>query len=253
MIRVFLPAYNEEAALPVLVRKFDAELKRAGESYRILIVDDGSKDGTVQTARDLSKNFPIEILRHEKNLGLGQTVIDGLNHVARQASPEDLIVSMDCDDTHDPRYMSAAFQKIRQGYDLVILSRYQRGGGEEGLSPFRSFLSRCAASFLKVFFPIKGVWEYSCSYRVYRASALQRAMEVFGDRLITLPRMGFVAVPELLIKFRMLGLRVAEVPFRLQYGQKAGKSKMNFSKTISGYFALVLRFWGRGRPRCVRQ
>jgi len=247
MIYVFLPAYNEEAALPKLVKKFDDEFKKSGEAYRIVVVDDGSRDRTVEAATALSKQYPLEILRHEVNQGLGRTVIDGFRHTAKISSPDDLIISMDCDDTHDPKYMHAAISKIREGYDLVILSRYQKGGGEEGLSAFRSFTSRCAGSFLKVFFPIRGVWEYSCGYRVYRASALKRVIEFFGDKFIEFPHMGFVAVPELLLKFRMLGLRIGEVPFRLRYDQKAGKSKMNVGRTISGYMALVSRFWGR-RP-----
>ncbi len=248
MIYVFLPAYNEEEALPRLVEKFDREFKKSGEAYRIVVVDDGSRDGTAAAALKLAQTYPLELLKHEVNQGLGQTVIDGFRHTAKIASADDLIISMDCDDTHDPKYLHEAVKKIREGYDLVILSRYQKGGGEEGLSAFRSFTSRCAGSFLKVFFPIRGVWEYSCGYRVYRASAMKRVIEVLGDKFVEFPHMGFVAVPEILLKFRMLGMRISEVPFRLRYDQKKGRSKMNVGRTISGYMALVFRFWGR-HPR----
>ena len=248
MIYVFLPAYNEEEALPKLVQKFDDEFKRLAETYRIVVVDDGSRDRTPLVAQELASRYPIELLKHEVNQGLGQTVIDGFRHTAKLSSADDLIVSMDCDDTHDPKYMEAAFKKIREGYDLVILSRYQKGGGEEGLSPFRAFTSRAAGFVLKLFFPIRGVREYSCGYRVYRASALKQVISEFGDKFIEFPHLGFVAVPELLLKFRMLGLRISEVPFRLRYDQKRGASKMNVSRTISGYMALVFRFWGRRRP-----
>ena len=245
MIYVFLPAYNEENALPKLVLKFDHEFKKMGEVYRIVVVDDGSRDKTVEVAMELAKNFPIEVLRHEVNQGLGQTVIDGFKHVANIAAPEDLVVSMDCDDTHDPKYMPPAIKKVREGYDLVILSRYQKGGGEEGLTRFRSFTSRCAGSFLKLFFPIAGVWEYSCAYRVYRVGSLQQVMKTFGDRFVEFPHLGFVAVPEILLKFRKLRMKIGEEPFLLHYDQKAGKSKMNVGRTIRGYFALVSRYWGR--------
>ena len=99
-------------------------------------------------------------------------------------------------------------------------------------------------------FPIRGVKEYSCGYRVFRASILKKALKVFGDRFIQLPHRGFVVTPEILIKLRMLGARMAEVPFVLNYGQKAGKSKNRPLKTILGYFALVALYWGKSAPSC---
>ncbi len=245
MIFVFLPAYNEEMALESLVKKFHETLKN--EPYRIIVLDDGSSDGTAAKAQALGKSFPVELLKHEVNQGLGQTMTDGLSYVAKISSDTDFIVTMDCDDTHDPRYVPEAIEKLKKGYDLAILSRYQKGGGEEGLSFVRSSLSKGAAMFLKLFFPIKGVKEYSSGYRVFRASMIKKAFAVFGKDFIRLPHLGFVVTPEILIKLRMLGCRVAEVPFVLSYDQKIGKSKNRPLKTIAGYFALVWLYWGR-RP-----
>lgn len=245
MILVFLPAYNEEIALERLVKKFDEELKKLSLPYKITVLDDGSSDRTAEVAAQLSERYPLELLRHSVNQGLGQTLIDGFRHIAKISKPEDILVTMDCDDTHEPLYMRDAFQKINEGYDFVILSRYQKGGGEEGLSPFRSLLSRGAGLVLKLFFPIRGVQEYSCGYRVIKASAIKKAVEVFGDEFVKLPHMGFVVTPEILVKFRMLGMRITEVPFVLNYGQKAGASKNRPLKTIAGYFALIWLYWGR--------
>ncbi len=245
MIRIFLPAYNEEVALPRVVKKFDAEFKKIGKSYRIVVLDDGSTDQTAVRAQELARQYPLEILTHKVNQGLGVTMADGLKHIAAISAAEDLVVTMDCDDTHEPRYMHEAFLKINEGFDLVILSRYKKGGGEKGLSAARSVLSRGAGLMLKLFFPIRGVKEYSCGYRVCRASILKKAFQVFGDRFIRLPHMGFVVTPEILIKFRMMGCRIAEIPFTLHYDQKAGPSKNKPLKTIQGYFALVWHYWGR--------
>ena len=151
----------------------------------------------------------------------------------------------DCDDTHDPRYIHLALKKLASDADLVILSRYQKGGGEKGLSWMKSILSRGAGLFLKLFFPISGVKEYSCGYRVFKASMLKKAFKVFGDHFVRLPHRGFVVTPEILIKFRMLGARIAEVPFVLRYDQKASPSKNKPLRTIGGYFALVWLYWGR--------
>ena len=248
MIIVFLPAYNEEVALPRLVKKFDDELKSANEPYRVVVLDDGSSDKTAAVGEELAKKYPLILLRHTVNQGLGQTMIDGLTYVAENASPNDFVVTLDCDDTHDPHYVHAALQKAREGYDVVVLSRYQKGGGEKGLSAVKSLLSRGAGTFLKVFFPIRGVKEYSCGYRVYRASALQKALRTFGKNFIRLPHMGLVVTPEILLKLRMLKCRITEIPFVLRYDQKPGVSKNKPLKTIAGYFALLWIYWGRSVP-----
>lgn len=248
MIHVFLPAYNEEVALERVVRKFASTLRSLGEPYRFLVLDDGSTDRTGEVARRLAGAEPLELMTHSPNLGLGATMRDGLVRASEISSDGDLVVTLDCDDTHDPRYLAPALERAREGYDLVILSRYQAGGGEEGLSPVKSFLSRGAGLFLKLFFPIRGVKEYSCGYRVFRASALKRVIGAFGGRFVELPHMGFVVTPEILVKFRMAGCRITEVPFRLHYDQKPGASKNRPLRTIAGYFALVARCWGRKAP-----
>ena len=245
MIHIFLPAYNEAIALPILVAKFAKELSTSPEPFRILVLDDGSRDGTTEAAQDLAKRYPLDVLKHETNQGLGQTMRDGFKHLARIASDEDWIVSLDCDDTHEPKYLKDALGKAKTGYDLVILSRFVEGGGQEGLSWFKTFLSRGAGLFLKIFFPIKGVKEYSCNYRVYRARIVKKAVQTFGDDFIRLADLGFVATAEVLVKMRMLGARIGESPFVLRYDQKPSPSKNRPLRTIRGYFALVWNFWGR--------
>jgi dolichol-phosphate mannosyltransferase len=246
MIWIFLPAYNESVALPRLVRKFSEEMKHLNEPYRIVVLDDGSKDETLRVARELEVRFPLEVLRHEVNKGLGETMRDGIEYIAKNSKDDDVVVSLDCDDTHEPKYLPAAIKKLREGnYDLVILSRYTEGGGQEGLNAVKTFLSEGAGFFLKVFFPIKGVQEFSCNYRAYRASILKKAVATFGKDLIRLPHLGFVVTPEILIKLRMLKAKIGESPFVLRYDQKPTKSSNKPFRTIPGYFMLVWLYWGR--------
>lgn len=245
MIHIFLPAYNEEVALPRLVRKFVNEMSRLGEPYQFVVLDDGSSDATVRNAEQLANEAPLVLLKHEKNKGLGETMRDGMEYLAKTAAAEDVIVTLDCDDTHEPQFFPAALKKLREGYDVVILSRFCEGGGEQGLSFIKSVLSRGAGIFLQIFFPIRGVKEFSCGYRVCRASILKKAMETYGRDFIRLAQWGFVVTPEILIRFRMLGARITESPFTLRYDQKPTPSKNNSLRTIKGYFALVWNYWGR--------
>lgn len=247
MVVIFLPAYNEEIALTRILPKFDLEMKKSNEAYRVVLLDDGSTDETREVARRLAKNFPLQILWHEKNQGLGAAMKDGFEHLAKTTADDDWVVTLDADDTHEPKFLSSALSKIREGYDLVILSRYLAGGGQEGLSFLKKLFSAGAGIFLRIFFPIPGVREYSCNYRVYRASILKKAVRKFGGDFIRLSKWGFVVTPEILIKMRMLNARIAESPFMLQYQQKPTRSANRPLRTICGYFALVWNYWGRRR------
>lgn len=245
MIRIFLPAYNEEIALPILVGKFDAVFAAEGTPYRILVWDDGSSDGTRRIAQELAKRYPVDVRWNEKNSGLGRTMINGFEHLAATASDSDVVVTLDCDDTHEPKFVPSAVRRLGEGYDVVVLSRFARGGGQEGLSAFKTLMSMGAGVFLKLFFPVRGLKEYSCNFRAYRASILKKAVQRFGPNFIRLPHLGFVAAPETLVKLRMLGARITEVPFTLRYDQKPTPSKNNSLRTIRGYFELVRLYWGR--------
>lgn len=245
MITIFLPAYNEAIALPRVVGKFAAVLKKRSEPFRFVVLDDGSSDETAKVAEELSAAYPLELLRHPVNLGLGATLKDGIEYLARVTRDEDLVVMLDCDDTHESEFLPAAMDKIGQGYDVVLLSRFCPGGGSGNLAPIQKILSMGAGIFLKIFFPIKGVREYSCCYRVFRASILKKGMDRFGKDFIRLPHMGFVASPEILVRMRMLNARITESPFTLRYDQKPGPSKNKPLKTIAGYFALVALYFGR--------
>jgi len=245
LITIFLPAFNEAVALPRVVRKFAECLTGLGEPHQFVVLDDGSSDETASVATELSNRYPIELLRHPINLGLGATLRDGIEHLARITNDEDLVVMLDCDDTHEAEFLPAAIKKIREGYDAVLLSRFCAGGSSGNLEPMKKILSMGAGIFLKIFFPIKGVKEYSCCYRVFRAPILKKGVEVFGKDFIRLPHMGFVAAPEILVRLRMLNARITESPFTLRYEQKPGKSKNQPLRSIAGYFALVILYFGK--------
>jgi dolichol-phosphate mannosyltransferase len=247
MIYVLLPAYNEEQALRPLAEKIDKAMTTRGIAYRIVIVDDGSRDSTAAVLRELAKVHPIEVITHRYNRGLGETARDGFEHIAEVASPSDVIIRMDCDDTHDPGYIPAMLAKLEDGYEVVATSRYAPGGGQVGVNWYRRTISRVANLLLKMFFPIPGVKEYTCGFRAYRAALIQDAIAIFGNRFIDLKGMGFTGTVEKMIKFKLMGARVAEVPFVLRYDQKKSVSKVVTSITTLGYFVLIAKYctyWG---------
>jgi dolichol-phosphate mannosyltransferase len=255
MILILLPAYNEAPCIGTLLSKIKTVMETYGFDYRVLVVNDGSNDGTLAVVQKYASHMPVEVINHSINRGLWETVRDGFEWAAEHCKPDDIIIRMDADDTHDPKYIPAMIAKINEGYDVVIASRFQPGGGAIGLDAYRTFVSRCANLVMKLFFPIKGVWEYSCGYRAYRAELVQDAIRIFGNAFIDLKGVGFTCTLEKLIKFRMMGARFTEVPFVLRYDQKLSQSKMLSSITTLGYFVLILKYiypWGETGKRWQR-
>ena len=242
MIHILLPAYNEEDALHPMTEKIARVMGELRMPYRIVVVNDGSKDRTAAILEELKQRYPIDVLTHKYNRGLGETERDGMEQIAEIAQTGDVIVRMDCDDTHDPSYIPAMLAKIREGYEVVTTSRYAPGGGQVGVDWYRRTISRVANLLMKMFFPIAGVWEYSCGYRAYRAALVQDALAIFGNGFIDLKGMGFTSTVEKLVKCRMLGARIAEVPFVLRYDRKLSTSKVVTSLTTLGYLMLIAKY-----------
>lgn len=247
MIYVVLPAYNEELALPPLLERIDNACREFGARYECVVVDDGSRDRTPEVLAELTGSYPIHVIRHKLNRGLGETARDGFEYVAEVGDPDDILIRMDCDDTHDPKYFRAMLEKLNEGYEVVTTSRYAPGGGQEGVDAYRRFISRCANLLMKAVFPIRGVKEYTCGYRAYRVSFIQDAIATYGNSFLDLKGMGFTGTVEKIIKARMMRAAVAEVPFTLRYDMKLGGSKVVTSLTTLGYLVLIAKYiypWG---------
>jgi dolichol-phosphate mannosyltransferase len=245
-----LPAYNEERSLPALLERhvaLDAALRGRGESLRVLVVDDGSKDGTAAAADAFRDRLALEVIPHGVNRGLGAALRTGLMGALARAGEDDVIGTMDADDTHDPALFVPMWDRLEaERADVVIASRYAPGGREVGLTPLRRVLSRGASSLLSLAVPVRGARDYTCGYRLYRASTLRRAAAAWGERLIE--ETGFTCMAELLLKLGRGGAVVAESPLVLRYDRKEGASKMKMTRTIARYFALAQRIRARQAP-----
>jgi dolichol-phosphate mannosyltransferase len=242
MIIILLPAFNEEQSITPLFNKLKIALNDFKEDYRIIVCNDGSVDKTQEVLESYAKFIPLEIINHSINRGLGETIRDLFERAALISLDDDVIIRLDCDDTHEPQYISSIINKIKSGYDVVIASRFVKGGGQHGVNIYRRFLSGCANLFMKVFFPIKGLKEYSCGYRGYNGKIIKKALRIFGNDFIQLKGLGFTCTLEKLIKLKIIGAKFAEVPFKLRYDQKVSHSKMISTVTTLGYFVIVILY-----------
>jgi len=255
MLYIILPAYNEEQSLPNLMPKLSKLHSDYHGEVEVIVCNDGSSDNTGQILIEYQEKYPyLTVLNHKINRGLGETIRDLIEYACEKATSDDVIARFDCDDSHDPLFIESMVSKLNEGYDVIIASRFQEGGGQSGVNGYRAFISRMANLFMKLWFPIKDVKEYSCGYRVYRASILQKALKAYGNNFIQLKGLGFACTLEKLVKLNLLGAKFAEVPFKLHYDRKLSDSKMVSSITTFGYFALVIMcYWPSGGWRFNRK
>ena len=247
---IVLPAYNEERSLPGLLPRYEAlaaALGPRGAGLRVLVVDDGSRDGTAAVAATYRDRLALEVIPHGVNRGLGAALRTGIMAALARAGDGDLIGTMDADDTHDPALFIPMWDRLEAEHaDLVIASRYAAGGQEIGLTPLRRVLSRGASLLLSLVVPVRGARDYTCGFRLYRERTLRRAADAWGDRLIE--EAGFTCMAELLLKLGRGGAKVAESPLALRYDRKEGASKMKLARTIARYFALARGIRARPMP-----
>jgi len=242
-----LPAFNEENSVEVLLSKIARVFSTNIHEYEIITINDGSTDETFEILQKMKNDYPLEIVLHKINRGLGETERDGFEFLAEKAGDNDIIIRMDCDDTHEPDYILALIDKIEEGYDVVNTSRFRQGGGQKGLSPYRTIVSYSANVFMRLLFNIPNVRDYSCGYRAYRAKVIKDAVKIFGNGFIQLKGLGFTSTLETIVKLKMMGCRFSEVPFILRYDNKVSLSKMVGSITTLGYLIMaVLYHWPFG-------
>ncbi|MEW5946883.1 MAG: glycosyltransferase [bacterium] len=235
MIYIVLPAYNEAEALPELFRRLRGLDERLGEEWKVLVVNDGSADGTRDAAlgHPLAADGRVIVVDHPRNMGLARAMSTGIDAFLERSAGDDVMVSMDADDTHDPSHIPDMVDRVRRGADVVIASRFAPGGGEIGVSPPRRILSRGAVLFMRLFAGVPGVRDYTCGFRAYSRRILRESRRAFGANLIETG--GFSVMAELLVRMNPLGARVEEIPFVLHYERKRGRSKIRFARTIAGY------------------
>lgn len=250
-LTILLPCFNEEVALPGLLRRIEA-LAIGGSlpGWRVsaLVVDDGSLDGTARIAAGWSGPLKVDLVRHSPNRGLGEAMKSGVQRFLEVSAADPdiavpgavLLAAMDADATHPPELLPAMIEQLSgQNYDVVIASRYAPGGGEHGLTARRRMYSRLACVALGTLTHVRGARDYTCGFRVYRREILARAAEHYGDKLIC--ERGFVCMAELLVKLARRGARVGEIGLDLHYELKGGVSKLNVPATIRRYGVFVWR------------
>lgn len=146
---------------------------------------------------------------------------------------------MDADDTHAPSGIIGLVSGIDRGHDVFIASRYQEGAVVVGVPWSRRFLSYAASLLFRTIFPIRGVRDFTCGYRAYRADVLRQAALRYRQDFVN--QDGFQCMVDVLLKLSRMNLRFGEAPLILRYDRKGGKSKMKVFRTVRKTLVLLLK------------
>jgi len=201
---VVIPAYNEEAGVRAVVEAVDAALARLPNLTAIIVVDDGSTDGTRDELAHLEQGHPrLVALLHPENRGYGAAVRTGT--FAADGRDFDYVLFMDSDLTNDPKYLVDFADQMRDGFDVIKASRYVPGGGVDGVPRVHAWLSRLGNLVARLLFRIP-VRDCTNGFRAVRTALLTS---------IELKENGFALIMEELYRLRPLARTYAEVPIVL--------------------------------------
>lgn len=228
-ISVLLPTYNERENLPIIVWLLVKYFAEASLTFEIIIIDDGSPDGTLDVAKELQQIYGEEqiVLRpRAKKLGLGTAYIHGVKHARGE-----FIVIMDADLSHHPKFIPEMLKTQTQGnFDLVSGTRYALGGGVFGWDFMRKLISRTANYVAQVLLR-PGASDLTGSFRLYKKDVLERLVNSCVSK-------GYVFQMEMIVRARQQGLTVGEVPISF-VDRVYGESKLGGNE-IFGYLKGLL-------------
>ena len=233
-VYVVIPCYNEKQNLPRLMNDISLVLSKI-MPFEIIVVNDGSSDDSDIVLTNLAIKFPIRLLHHKQNMGLSSALKDGLLFAITIARSNDIVITMDADNTHNSTYLRKMIETVHQGADIVIASRYVVGGLQIGVSNNRIMLSKWVNYILNLLSGQK-IKDLTSGYRCYRASILKKGLEKYNSHFIDAK--GFEVQTELLLKLSSISRNIHEIPFKLRYDEKQGKSKMPLFETIKNYVLL---------------
>uniref|UniRef100_A0A8C2ZAX7 Dolichol-phosphate mannosyltransferase subunit 1 n=1 Tax=Cyclopterus lumpus TaxID=8103 RepID=A0A8C2ZAX7_CYCLU len=226
---ILLPTYNERENLPLIVWLLVKYFGESGYNYEIIVIDDGSPDGTLEVAKQLQKIYGEDKIVSEPPrpaLSDGTAYIHGMKHATGN-----FIIIMDADLSH---HVSGVCNKQKEGnYDLVSGTRYQGNGGVYGWDLRRKLISR-GANFLSQVLLRPGASDLTGSFRLYKKSVLESLVERCVSK-------GYVFQMEMIVRARQLNYTVGEVPISF-VDRVYGESKLGGNEIVSFAKGLITLF-----------
>lgn len=211
---VCLPTYNEAENVEPMVRALGDVLPEGG---RVLVIDDGSPDGTGAIADRLAAELEwVDVLHRERKQGLGRAYVAGFERAL--ADGAELVLEIDCDFSHDPKDVPRLIAAVEGGADLALGSRYVPGGGTANWGLLRRAISRGASIYTRTL--LMPVHDATGGFKCFRRRVLE------SIDLERIDAAGYVFQIETTFRALRKGFRVEEVPI-LFTDRTRGQSKMS--------------------------
>lgn len=221
---ITLCTYNERENIERLI----PEIHEFAPDADVLVIDDNSPDGTGQFVEEMSQADPrIHVLHRSGKLGLGTATIAGFHYGIEHNY--DQLINMDADFSHHPKFLPA-IRECMQRADVAIGSRYVPGGGVEGWTLKRHFMSQGINIYARLFLGLRSA-DNSGSYRCYRISKLR---EINFDRFRA---RGYAFQEEILYRCRQVGCRFEETPIWFE-DRRYGLSKINWKEAVAALWII---------------
>ena len=228
-----LPTYNEAGNIVQLVR----EILALDLAARVLVIDDDSPDGTWKLVQEEARREPRLFLLHRtRDRGRGRSGRDGFVRALEMGA--DVVVEMDADFSHQPRYIPellATLERSQGRVGLVLGSRAVEGGLDADRGILRQWLTRCANLYIRLLLGVP-VRDCNSGFRCWARSTLERidVARTFSP--------GPAIVQELLFKTARAGIGIAEVPIAFA-NRLHGESTLTFRLLLQGYTTVLRLRW----------
>jgi dolichol-phosphate mannosyltransferase len=218
---VCIPTYNELENLERMVTALADVIET--EHDRVLVVDDGSPDGTGQVADRLAADLPwVHVLHRDRKEGIGRAYLAAFNRVLPEHP--DYVLEMDCDFSHDPRDVPRLIGACEDGADLALGSRYMAGGGTRNWSLIRRVISRGGCLYAQALLGV-GVRDLTGGFKCFRRAVLE------SIDLGAVTTNGYAFQIELTYRALRKGFRIQELPITF-VDREVGGSKMSRSIVV---------------------
>jgi dolichol-phosphate mannosyltransferase len=232
---LILPTYNEADNIEAIMDASAAVLSQAApEGFRILVVDDGSPDGTGEIADTMAERHDwARVLHRTEKGGIGPAYIAGFEHALGEGAG--YVMEMDSDFSHDPADLARLLEAARGDADLALGSRYVPGGGVTDWGLLRRFISQGGSTYARIVLGLK-IRDLTGGFKCFRAEVLEAIdFETVRSR-------GYAFQVELTYRAVQHGFRVVEVPIVFR-DREHGQSKMHWRIAAEAMWLVpMLRF-----------
>lgn len=234
-ISIIIPTYNESQNILQILKSIKDNLPKNFVTQAI-VVDDNSPDGTGKLVEDYLKNikkmadYTIEIIHRKAKDGLGSAILKGIQH-----AKGDTIVVMDCDFSHPPHIIPKLIESIKKyQYDIVVASRYIKGGKIQGWSLKRKTMSKFATLIAKKGLGIN-THDPMSGFFAFKRNIIKG---------LNIDAIGYKFLLEILVKTKDVSIK--EIPYTFQ-NRELGSSKLSI-RTIFDYYRSVWKLYRYGKP-----